>query len=50
LEGVVIEVKIWHKPLLKTNTPLLLLLLLLLLLRLYDESIGTPRSVWWWSG
>jgi hypothetical protein len=49
LEGVVIEVKIWHKPLLKTNTPLLLLLLLLLL-RLYDESIGTPRSVWWWSG
>jgi hypothetical protein len=48
LEGVVIEVNIWHKPLLKMNTPLLLLLLLLL--RLYDESIGTPQSVWWWSG
>jgi hypothetical protein len=26
LKGVVIEVKIWHKPLLKTNMPLLLLL------------------------
>jgi hypothetical protein len=45
LEGVVIKVKIWHKPLLKTNKPLLLLLL-----RLYDESIGTPQSVWWWRG
>jgi hypothetical protein len=43
LEGVVIEIKIWHKPLLKPNTPLLLLLLLPYL---YDESIGTPWSVW----
>jgi hypothetical protein len=43
LEGI-IEGKIWHKPLLKTNRPLLLLL------RLHDTSIGTPRSVWWWSG
>jgi hypothetical protein len=44
LEGVVIKVKIWYKRLLKTNTPLLLLL------HLHDTSIGTPRSVWWWSG
>jgi hypothetical protein len=45
LEGA-IEMNIWLEPLLKTNK----LILLLLLLRLYDESIGMPQSVWWWRG
>jgi hypothetical protein len=42
LEGI-IEI-IWLEPLLKTNRPILLWLCL------YDESIGMPRSVWWWRG
>jgi hypothetical protein len=43
LEGIT-KVNIWYKPLFKTKKALFLLFCL------HDESIGTPHSVWWWSG
>jgi hypothetical protein len=44
VEGLVIEVDVRYKTLLKASE------LLLLLLRRDDKPIGTPRSVWRWSG
>jgi hypothetical protein len=44
VESLVVEVDIRYKPLLKASE------LLLLLLRRDDKPIGTPRSVWRWSG
>jgi hypothetical protein len=44
VESLVVEVDVLYKPLLKVSE------LLLLLLRHDDKPIGTPRSVWKWSG
>jgi hypothetical protein len=44
VESLVVEVDVLYKPLLKASE------LLLLLLRYDDKPIGTPRSVWRWSG
>jgi hypothetical protein len=44
VESLVVEVDVRYKPLLKESE------LLLLLLRHDDKPIGTPRSVWRWSG
>jgi hypothetical protein len=44
VESLVIEVDVRYNPLLKESE------LLLLLLRHDDKLIGTPRSVWRWTG
>jgi hypothetical protein len=44
VESLFVEVNVRYKPLLKVSE------LLLLLLRHDDKPIGTPRSVWRWSG